>query len=153
MLASISPDSSQFFSVGVKIGWFLAKERRNLCSARPITPRRSSARTTDDVRTRPSTDSIFFRWRPVRASSTRTDVSKMTMSLIKSGELQFSGVLLHQGLEALQRDDLAERDVNGISSGFRAEYFHGLVSKLSIQPDRCHGYGHSVLPRLCVYTG
>src|SRR6266849_7832641 len=101
MLANISPDSSQFFCVGVKIGWFLARAPRNLRSSGPITPRSISARTTDDVRTKPCTDSILLRWRPVRASSTRTDVSKITMSLIKSGELQFAGVLFHQGLEAL----------------------------------------------------
>src|SRR5579864_4356857 len=105
MFASISPDSCQFFCVGVRIGWFLAIARRNLCSPGPLTPRHSSARTTDDVRTKPFTDSILLRWRPVRASSTRTDVSKITMSLIESGELQFAGVLFHQGFKALQRDD------------------------------------------------
>src|SRR5580704_14693962 len=135
MLASISPDSSQFFCVGVRIGWFLARERRNLCSAGPATPRISSARTTDDVRTKPPTDAMLLRWRPVRASSTSTDVSKMMMSLIKSRERELARVLLHQGLKALQSDDFAEGDVDSVGAGFRAEDFYGLVGQLSVQTD------------------
>ena len=83
ILANISPDCGQFSSAGVKIGWFLARARRNLCSAGRLTPRNNSARTPDDVRTEPSTNSIRLRGRPVRASSTRTEVSKMTSSLIE----------------------------------------------------------------------
>src|SRR5580700_2408244 len=135
ILASISPDSSQFSRVGVRTGWFLAKVRRNLCSEGPTTPRSNSARTTDDRRITPSTDSILFRWRPVRASSTSTDVSKMTTSLIESGKLEFAGVLLHQGFEALQRNDFAQSDVNGVSTGFRLEDSHGLVGQVRVQAD------------------
>src|SRR6266436_3400399 len=122
ILANISPDSRQFFCVGVRTGWLLAKVRRNLCSESPTTPRSNSARTTDDRRITPSTDSILLRWRPVRASSTSTDVSKMTTSLIESGKLEFAGVLLHQGLEALQPNDFAQGDVNSVGAGFRLEH-------------------------------
>src|SRR5258706_10711632 len=135
MLASISPDSSQFSRVGVRTGWFLAKVRRNLCSESPTTPRSNSARTTADRRITPSTDSILLRWRPVRASFTSTDVSKMTTSLIESGELEFAGVLLHQGLETLQPNDFAQRDVHGIRAGFRLEHPHGLVGQVRVQAD------------------
>src|ERR1700678_628300 len=133
ILASNSPDSSQFSSVGVKIGWFLARVRRNLCSADPLTPRSNSARTTDDIRTKPSTTSIFLRCRPVRTSSTSTDVSKMITSLIEPGKLEFAGVLFHQGLEALQRNDFTQSDMHGIGARFRLEHFHGLVGQVRVE--------------------
>jgi hypothetical protein len=107
----------------------------NLRSAAPLTARSNSARTTDDKRTTPSTDSILLRWRPVRASSTRTDVSKITTSLIESGKLEFAGVLLHQGLEALQPNDFAQGDVNRVGAGLRFEHLHSLVSQVRVEPD------------------
>src|SRR5271170_2557160 len=152
MRASISPDSSQFPCVGVKTGWFLAKVRRNLSSAGPLTPRSISARTTDDKRTTPSMDSILLRWRPVRASFTRTDVSKITTSLIESGKLEFAGVLLHQGLEALQPNDFAQGDVHGIGAGFRLEHSHGLVGQVGVEADRCHGHSHRASLFADIYT-
>src|ERR1019366_1584507 len=71
--------------------------------------------------------------------------------LIGSGKLQLARVLLHQVFEALERDDLAQRDVNGFGAGFRSQDFHGLVCQVSIETDGCHGYGHLVTPRIYTY--
>src|ERR1700730_15755398 len=127
MLASISPDSSQFPSVGVKIGWFLAKAERNLRSEGVCAPRHNSAKPTEDVRIAPMTDWSLSRWRGDRRSSMMTDESKMTRSINVAFERKLPLVLLHQLLEALQRNDFAQGDVNGIGAGFRLEHSHGLV--------------------------
>src|SRR5216684_1333590 len=132
-LESISPDSSQFFCVGVRTGWFLARAMRNLRSDGVAAPRHSSAKTTDDVRMAPVTDWSLSRWRGDRRSSMRIDESKMTRSINVRFERKLPFVLLHQLFETLERDNLAKRDVNGVCAGFRAEDFHGLVGQLSVQ--------------------
>src|SRR5580704_4811558 len=159
MLASISPDSSQFFSVGVRIGCLLAKALRNSRSEGLAAPRPNSARTTDEVRMAPMTDWSLSRRRGDRRSSMMTDESKMTRSINVPFERSLIFVLLHQGFEALQRDDLAQGDVNGICAGFRAEDFYRLVCQFGVQADRCHGYGHGlslissyIHTRILVYT-
>ena len=61
-LAIISgPIRSKFFPVGVRMGWLFPKVRRKSRSAVRVAPRHNSARTTDDVRTKPCTDSMRLR--------------------------------------------------------------------------------------------
>ena len=56
----------------------------------------------------------------------------MTMSLIKPGELQFAGVLFHQGFESLERDIFAERHMEGFGTGFHPENFLRLACQVGV---------------------
>src|SRR5271166_6373622 len=147
----ISPDSSQFFCVGVRTGWFLANAVRNLRSEGVWAPLHNSAKTTDDVLTAPTTDRNLSRWRGDRRSSMMIDESKMTRSINVGFERKLPFVFLHQLLEALQRHDFAQGDVNGVGSRFRSEDLHGLVGQVGIQPDCGHGHSHDVTSPLYTY--
>src|ERR1019366_632961 len=132
---------------------FLPRARRNSRSTGFTTPRHSAAMTTAEFRMTPFRVAIRCPKRPVRISSTRTDVSKMMTSLIETAEGELAFVLLHQSLEALQRDQFTKRDMDGFSAGLYAEKFFRLVGQFGVQADRCHGRGHRILVDFNVYTG
>ncbi len=50
----------------------------------------------------------------------------MMRSLIEVCERELAFVFLHQGLETLERDNLAERDMNGLGAGFYTKNLGGL---------------------------
>jgi hypothetical protein len=48
---------------------------------------------------------------------------------------EFSRILLHQVLEAPQRDNFPERHMHGVDTGFHVENFQCFVYQAGVQPD------------------
>jgi len=59
----------------------------------------------------------------------------MISSLTEIGERELALVLFHEGLEALERDDFAQRDVDGLGARFYTKNLGGFVGELGIEAD------------------
>ena len=57
----------------------------------------------------------------------------MISSLTEVGERELALVLFHEGLEALERDNFAERDMNGLGARFYTKNPGGFVGELGIE--------------------
>jgi hypothetical protein len=68
-----------------------------------------------------------------------------------SHEGEFARVLFHQGPEALERDNLAQRDVNGLGAGFYTKDLGGFIGKLGIEADRGERDRHDIYTLLLLY--
>lgn len=75
----------------------------------------------------------------------------MMSSLTEVRERELALVLFHEGLEALERDNFAQRDMNSLGAGFYTKNPGGFVGKLGVEADRSERDGHGIYILLLLY--
>ena len=75
----------------------------------------------------------------------------MISSLTEVRERELALVLFHEGLETLERDNFAQRDVDRLGARFYTKDLGGLVGELGIEADRSEIDRHNIYSLVDLY--